>query len=94
MACLYLKCWKEKEHELGSVYVLHYQGKASVAEWYTTQLISRENGIRRLIASVRRQRLSFQSFAFIEGKLSDLHEDQRRAYETSGRNSKILYTDL
>ena len=98
VACLYLKCWKEKEHaELGSVYVLpFYQGKGVGRRMvhYAVDL-ARKNGIRRLIALSTQAAPFFSEVChFIEGKLSDLHEDQRRAYETSGRNSKILYTDL
>ena len=98
VACLYLKFWKESKHaELGSVYVLpFYQGKG-VGRRMVQYAVNhaRKNGIQRLTALSTRAAPFFSDVChFVEGQLSDLHEEQRRAYEDSGRNSKIFYTDL
>lgn len=98
VACLYLKYWKDCRHaELGSVYVLpFYQGKGVGRKMVQYAIKhARNNGIQRLTALSTQAAPFFSDVCnFTEGQLEDLHEDQRRAYLESGRNSRILYTEL
>ncbi|NCG08298.1 MAG: amino-acid N-acetyltransferase [Verrucomicrobia bacterium] len=98
VACLYLKVWEDARHaELGSVYVLpFYQGKGVGRRMVQYALnCARKNGIKRLTALSTQAAPFFSDICeFVEGELQDLHKEQRQAYETSKRNSKIFYRDL
>lgn len=98
VACLYLKVWDDSQHaELGSVYVLpFYQGKGVGQRMVSYALnCAQKNGIKRLTAlSTQAAPFFLDICGFVEGGLKDLHEEQRRAYEASKRNSRIFYKDL